>query len=215
MENEGLDLYRQELTEQPQYTSIVAEAFDVIKSLRIPVNGYNGEAPDMPDDITNLPDTDLGEYLNKQTQWAGYLSQKLAEFESYYTVVLNELEFTQANIHTDYLKDETINRTKITERKELMKTDKRYVTLNREKLRYEVICNVIKANLNATNNNWVNLSRQITLKGQDQQREFRSNNALNYVPKESTPKAPGIKGFNNSPIGSVPTGPRPTPRRSK
>lgn len=213
MESENLDLYRQELTEEPQYTQIVQSAFSVIEKLKIPINDYVGEAPDMPEDITNIPDYELGEYLNKQTQWAGYLSQKLAEYESYYTVILNELEFTQANIHTDYLKDDNISRTKITERKELMKTDKRYVALNREKLRYEIICNIIKANLNATNNNWVNLSRQITLKGQDQQREFRTSNALNYIPREAMPKTPGIKGFNHTNIGGVSTT-KPSPRRS-
>lgn len=205
MEDESLDLdmYRQELTEQPQYTTIVDSAFEVIKRLKIPIDGYAGEAPDMPVDITNIPDSELGEYLNKQTQWAGYLSQKLAEYESYLTVLMNELEFTQASIHTDYIKDPEIKATKITERKELMKTDKRYVTLNREKLRYEIICNIIKANVNATNNNWVNLSRQITLKGQDQYREHRAFNAngINNTPKEASPQGPRVKAFTNSPIG--------------
>jgi len=213
MDSENLELYRQELTEEPQYTKILDSAFEIIKKLRIPVNGYDGEAPPMPDDITNISDAELGEHLNKQTQWAGYVAQKLAEFESYYTVILNELEFTQANIHTDYLRDPDIKGTKITERKEFLKTDKRFVSLNREKLRYEVICNILKANLNASNNNWVNLSRQITLKGQDQQREFRSHNALSYVPKGNLPQSPGPKAFTNVEHGTLPN--TPTPRRSK
>lgn len=213
MESEELDLYQEELTEEPKYTQIIEAAFEVIKKLGISINGYDGETPKMPKDIGSLPDNELGEFLNQQTQWAGYLGSKLSEFESYLTVLQNELEFAAAAIHSGYLRDDVISRTKITERKELMKTDKRYVALNREKLRYEIICNIIKANLNATNNNWVNLSRQITLKGQDQQREFRSHNAINYIPSEMSPKGPNVRGFNHTNIGSPPN--KPTPKRKQ
>jgi hypothetical protein len=155
--NEEFDQFRQEITEEPQYANLIKEAFDIIEKLKIPINGYPGEAPDMPRDITNISDMELGDYLNKQTQWAGYLCQKLAEFESYYTVMSNELEFVQAYIHTDFLKDPESKSIKVTERKELMKTDKRFVNLNREKLRYEIICNIIKANLNTANNNMISI----------------------------------------------------------
>ncbi len=202
MDNELLDVYRQELTENPQYTYMVQEAFAIVKALKIPVNDYSGEAPQMPRDIGSLTDSDLGECLNQQTQWASFLETKLSEFQSYLTVLENELEFTAANIHTDYVKDESIATRKITERKELMKTDKRYVSLNREKLKYEIVCNILKANLNAANNNWTNISRQITLKGQDEQRQFRTNSALNFIPAESRPRPPMPQGFKHQSIGT-------------
>ncbi len=211
MDNELLDVYRQELSTDPQYTYIVNEAFNIVKSLKISVNDYVGEAPGMPRDISNLTDADLGEFLNQQTQWASYLETKLSEFQSYHTVLENELEFTTANIHTDYVKDETMNARKITERKELMKTDKRYISLNREKLKYEIVCNILKANLNAANNNWTNISRQITLKGQDEQRQFRTNNALNFVSADSRPRPPMPKGFGHKAIGvNIPEAKRTT-----
>jgi len=209
MENiEDLEDFRQELSENPQYADVIEQAFEMIKVLRIPVNGYSGEAPKMPKHITNLTNEELGEHLNTQAQWAGYVGEKLAEFESYRIVLENELEFTQAYLHTEYLKDEQAKKTKITERKELLKTDKRFIPLNKQKLLYEVISGILKAHLNSTNNNWTSLSRQITLKGQDDQRGFRTNNALSYVPESPRPRMPSPRGFENK----IP-GPSTTPIR--
>lgn len=212
MLEDTINIYRQEIDEKPQYGDVITEAFTIVENLGIAISNRKGEGPGMPDDITSIDDQELGEFLNKQTQWAGFLSQKLAEYESYLNVLQNEFEFVQAYLHSEYLKEDDAKRTKVTERKEIIKTDKRYIHLNRKKLVYEVVCNVIKANLNATNNNWVNLSRQITLKGQDEQRLIRNNNSMNYVPSEAKPSSPSIpQGFAKQTIGKM--GPQP-PRRT-
>lgn len=196
-----LEDYRQEISENPQYTAIIEEAFSLIKGMNISVNGYTStEAPDMPHDITNLMDQDLGELLNRHVQWAGYIEQKLAEYSSYFTVVENELEFVTAVLHNEYLQHDNAKAIKVTERKELVKTDKRYIIVNREKLKYEVVCNILKANLNATNNICFNISRQISLKGQDEQRQYRNNNVNNMV-RSNVPGQLKPKVLLNAPIG--------------
>lgn len=183
MTNLLVDFWKKINNERPEYVDIIQEVFAYVAHLSVTVPGHNeGREPKMPDDITMVPDKELGKLIDEQTQWGSYLSSQLAIADGTLNVLRNELEFIEANIRLAYKEDETGRKTTVQQRDDLVKVDARFLAYHRQVTKYDFVCKILKASVEAAHNNVFSISRQITQRGQDFDRQNRSFNIAN-IPK--------------------------------
>lgn len=183
MSNLLVDFWKKINNEKPEYVDVINEVYEYVGHLGVAVPGvYDGKEPKMPEDITMVPDKELGKLLDEQTQWGCYLNSQLAIADGTLNVLRNELEFIEANIRLAYKEDENGRKTTVQQRDDYVKVDARFLAYNRHVSKFDFVCKILKASVEAAHNNVFSISRQITQRGQDFDRQNRSFNIAN-IPK--------------------------------
>jgi len=178
-----VDFWKKISNEKPEYVDMITEVYAYVTHIGITIPGYpEGKEPQMPEDITMVPDKELGKLLDEQTQWGCYLSSQLAIADGTLTVLKSELEFIEANIRLAYKEDDNGKKTTVQERDDRTKVDARFVNYNRQVVKFDYICKIVKAAVDAVQHNVFSISRQITQRGQDFDRQNRTFN-LSNMPK--------------------------------
>lgn len=136
-----------------------------------PADGFRGE---MPDDITQLSDVELGKLLGKLDAWCEYTSVQLALVRSDRDAAEKELDLIAAKLRTRLKFDsETGKKLTNTEREDLIKSDARYVEAQSKVLYYEGLYRYTEAIAEAAERSFKTVSRRITQRGQDLHRANR------------------------------------------
>lgn len=178
-----VDFWKKINNEKPEYVDVIQEVYAYVAHLGVTVPGiYEGKEPKMPDDITMVPDKELGKLLDEQTQWGCYLTSQLAVADGTLNVLTNELEFIEANVRLAYKEDENGRKRTIQERDDCTQVDARRIAYNRQVVKFDFVCKIIKASVEAAHNNVFSISRQITQRGQDFDRQTRAFSVAN-IPK--------------------------------
>ncbi len=177
----------------------INQVFDIARSMGIPVGDYDSatgnfvgcsntqsavQEPDFPNRISSVGDHELGDLLHEQSEWAGHLEERLAE----YTAQLRIYKEQKDRIERKLLL--TSEQGKVTTKKAEARVSPEFIEANGRIAIIEAIVDLIQAAINKANRRYTNLSRQISLRGQDFDRTQRNNNA-SYGSQTSIT---GIKG---------------------
>lgn len=145
---------------------------------RPPASGYSGE---MPANITALTDDQLGELLNDISQYASYV-------EGQYALVTAELQtaekqeiFVRAAVRKEIRALERERKLTNPDKDDLMETDSRVLEVTKTTLFYYNIKVMTKAILEKAQRDWETVSRRITQRGQEIDRQKRTMNTQ-HVP---------------------------------
>ncbi len=132
----------------------------------VPYNGW------IPPDLTALSDNQLGWYLGMLSSWFDYVQQQLAEAQGAMTVATAKLEFVNAHLLMIYTRDGEKKRSE-PERKALVLVDRRYVEAQTESIYYETYFRHVKAIASAAEQNYSAVSRRVSQRQQDVERQKR------------------------------------------
>jgi hypothetical protein len=136
---------------------------------------YNGH---IPQDLTALDDRWLGYYLGLLSGWMDYVQQQLAEAQGASTVADAKLEFIAARLLMIHKKDGDKKRPEA-ERKALVLMDRRYIEAQSEALYYETYFRHVKAIATNAEQNYSAISRRISQRQQDIERQKRTTGINN------------------------------------
>lgn len=133
-------------------------------------NPLNGQ---LPPNLTDLTDDQLGWWLGYLSSWSDYVQNKLAEAELQMNSCAAALEFVEADLRISYKYDEHAKKRTDTERKDRVRIDRRYVEARTQSLYTESVYRYTNAIARAAERNWNSVSRRITQRGQDLERHRR------------------------------------------
>lgn len=140
---------------------------------------YNGQ---IPPDLTNLTDDGLGWYLGMLAGWMDYVEQELAKAHGAYTAATMKLEYIDARLYMAHKKDPADNKKRPEqERKAMVLVDRRYVEAQAEALYHETFYRHVKAISGAAEKNYASLSRRISQRQQDIERQKRNTSVGNMT----------------------------------
>jgi len=131
---------------------------------------------DLPPNLTQLTDEQLGDLLGLCERWHGYVQDQLAEMEMIRNKCLAQLTFIESKVRLTYKTGADGTKTTVDERKDLVKVDRRYVSAHSEFLRNDDIYTFIKGIAESAYNTWQTVSRRITQRGQDIETGRRGQN---------------------------------------
>jgi phospholipase/lecithinase/hemolysin len=152
----------------------------------IPVATYQGGATapyhgEIPNDLTTLTDDQLGWYMSMLSNWNAYVQTQLAMADIYLTGAKAKLEVIDAKLKIINKKDKEGRKLTNPERDDLVRSDRRYIEANAEVNEKEAIWRLTKAIANSAENAFATVSRRITQRGQELERDRRGTN-VNSVP---------------------------------
>lgn len=171
---EGLAIFDQRLMEAQE--KLKTAGFYMAEKPAYNNNGvvtyYRGE---MPHNITELSDAQLGWYLSMLSTWNSYVQTQLAEADINRTITREKLEFLEAKLNVA-LMNYKLGKKSLTaaQTKSMVKSDRRYVDMVTTLDYYEAIYKAVKAVTEAAETNWWTISRRITQRGQELERDRRT-----------------------------------------
>lgn len=133
----------------------------------VPYNGW------LPPDLTQLSDEHLGWYLGMLSGWSDYVERQLAEAFGAMTVAKAKLEFVNAHLLMIHKKEGEKKRPE-PERKALVLIDRRYVEAQAGTIYHETYYRHVKAIANTASQNYSAVSRRISQRQQDIERQKRT-----------------------------------------
>ena len=134
---------------------------------------YSGE---LPSDLTNLSDDQLGTYMGLLQEWMQYVGCQLAEADLQLQNAKAKLLGLEAKLRILYQKDGDKKRSN-PERDDYLHSDRRFIEMNGEVLYWEGIYGYIRAIARAAENSFAAVSRRITQRGQEIDRHNRTGAA--------------------------------------
>jgi len=133
---------------------------------------YRGE---LPPDISELSDQQLGWYMSMLSSWNGYVQTKLAEADLNRTNAEEKLNFLQAKLQVALIGQKHGNKSlTVSQVKAIIESDKRYVEIKIAYIEFETHYKMIRAAAEAAESNWWTVSRRITQRGQELERDRRT-----------------------------------------
>lgn len=152
-----------------------AHAAPVVTDARGQTVAYTGE---IPPDLTILDDRQLGWYLGMLSGWMDYVQRQLAIAQTHMSVSQAHLEATEAHLLMVHKKDPADGDKKRSEaeRKAMVLTDRRYVEAQSEAIYHETFYRYVNAIFKAADQNYNSVSRRITQRQQDIERDKRGTN---------------------------------------
>lgn len=153
----------------------ITQVFDVARSLGIRVGNYDDSTgqflgqdfvtapvmePDFPTHISNIGAIQLGDLLHCQSEWAGHLDERLAE----YSAQLRITEELKDRLERKLLLDS--GQEKLTNKRLEAKNNPEYTEVVARYAVLKSIIDLIKAALAKAERRHMSLSRQISLRGQ-------------------------------------------------
>jgi hypothetical protein len=139
---------------------------------------YSGE---LPHDITSLSDNELGRYMGLLSEWSQYVNCQLAESDLQLQSSKAKLVVLEARLRRLYQKDEEGKKRSNPERDDYMQSDRRHIEQSGEVLYWEGVYGYIKAIAKAADNSFAAVSRRITQRGQDIDRNNRQGNSTGHT----------------------------------
>ena len=138
---------------------------------------------EIPTDLTQMSDDALGTLLGKLSEWQNYIYYQLAEARMNWDKAQEQFEFVEAKLMMVYKYDDGQPKKKRTEpeRKACKITDRRYVEQRFAVNYYESLYRFIDAIAKGADNNWAAVSRRITQRGQNIERD-RRNSSVTHAP---------------------------------
>jgi hypothetical protein len=141
-----------------------------------PVSGYRGE---MPANITSLDDEQLGTMMADQSQWVGYIEGQLAIADGLKKSSASTEDYIRARIRLTLrtLSKEELGGVKLSEKdkSDWVECDPKVLEAHKRALYYEGIYRLTLATRDKAQRDWETVSRRITQRGQDVQRQIRNN----------------------------------------
>jgi hypothetical protein len=150
----------------------------VIRNQQGQEEAYNGY---LPSDLTQIDDNGLGWYLGMLSGWLEYVQQQLAEASAGMTVANAKLEFANATLLMIHKKDHLDKKRPEPERKAMVLIDRRYVEAQAEAMYHETYYRYVNAIFKAADQNYTAVSRRITQRQQDIERQKRSTGVGNIT----------------------------------
>lgn len=144
-------------------------AIPVIQTAAGPVY-FRGE---IPTDLTQITDDQLGTFMSAMSGWITYVDTELAKADSSKTGAEVELELVEARLRIVYRIDEDGKKRSNPERDDYVRVDRRYVEAKSQVLYWETIYRYVKAIYAGAHKNWESISRRITQRGQELERDRR------------------------------------------
>lgn len=138
---------------------------------------YDGK---LPHNLTDLNDNELGYWLGMVTEYQHYVNWCVAEAQMNRNSSTKELDMVSAKLRLSYKYDENGKKRTEQERDDMMTLDGRFVEAQSRALYYEGyhrFVQMIQKNADQTYNA---ISRRITQRGQDLERERRASNIQGY-----------------------------------
>ncbi len=134
---------------------------------------YRGE---LPHDLTALTDDHLGYYLGMLSEWNAFVQFQLAEADSQLTCSKAKLVTTEANLRMSYKFDEADKKRTSQEKDDCVHSDVRFIEANSNVIYWETIYRYIKAIAFSAEQAFSAVSRRITQRGQEVDRNRRDGN---------------------------------------
>lgn len=144
---------------------------------------YNG---DLPDNLTDLDDDDLGDLLNKQSQWCGWVELVLARTTAAKNTAIVREEFIRAKIRSTLKAEARAEGKKLTvqDLNDSLEITQSVVEATAQRVRCENLFLLVKAHNARAQLGWDTISRRITQRGQEVERMKRESNVagMNQTP---------------------------------
>jgi hypothetical protein len=151
--------------------------------------GYKGE---MPPDITALDNDELNDLLKMLSEWTGYLEEQLALAEMEFNTAKAQMDVTEASLRLAVKASaEVIGRINEADRKAYVVTEPRYQKAKHRLLYTEAIYEFTRRHINAGQRNWETVSRRISVRIAESDRQIRNNNVENVPIAARTFRRPG------------------------
>lgn len=128
----------------------------------------------LPPNLPDLTDEQLGVLLGQLSAWAAYVGYHLSVTDMVSNVCKEQLEDTSANLRILYKLDEENRKRTEQERKDMMRIDSRFSKANVRYRYYDSYYEIVKSINEAAIQNYAAVSRRITQRGQDVERDRRS-----------------------------------------
>lgn len=138
----------------------------------LPGNNYRGE---MPQDLTSMDDDELGDLLNNLSQYCGYVETELSGSQTKLDTAKAQYDFLYARVRVG-VKASVEGKMTDRDRTDLVITDPRIVTAQRNALYAEAVYRLTRNVRDQVQRNWDTVSRRITQRGQEVERMRRENN---------------------------------------
>lgn len=139
---------------------------------------YRGE---LPADLTLLSDDQLGTYMGLLSEWNGYVQFQLAEADSQLSAAKAQIALVEAKLRIAYKYDEEGKKRSNPERDDCVGSDRRYVDANKNVLYWETIWRYTKAIAFRAEQAFSAVSRRITQRGQEVDRDRRTGNVTGHT----------------------------------
>ncbi len=167
------------------YQGKAAQAIDAIRSkgFGVPnpptiqtatgIMAYQGQ---LPQNLPDLSDSDLGRYMGLLTEWNAYVQYQLAEASVHLSTVKSILEHVEAKLRIVYAYDDAEGGKKRSnpERDDHMTTDRRFMEAKSDVIYWETLHTSIRAIANSAEQAFAAVSRRITQRGQEIDRGNRA-----------------------------------------
>ncbi len=136
---------------------------------------YRGE---LPSNLTEISDQQLGWYLSMLSTWNAYVQTKLAEADLNRSITEEKLKFLTAKLNVALIGHKQGNKNLTAPQvKAVVESDRRYVDINIQFITNEAVYKMVKAAAEAAETNWWTVSRRITQRGQELERDRRTPSA--------------------------------------
>lgn len=152
---------------------------------------YNGILPD----VTNLTDDQLGQLLNEVARMAEYVEEEVVTAEISMLAAEQDMEFIEARLRMSIGSKDENDGHKITiqEKNDLVKTNPKFIESRDRFLFYQALYKFTKTRAAVEQRNWDTISRRITQRGQDVDRQRREGNVGNVPTAARTFQRPGMR----------------------
>lgn len=137
-------------------------------------NGFKG---DLPADITSITDNQLGELLNNLSQYLGFVEFKLVEAGTEKSEAESQREFIRARVRMNVRGSG--ERLTAQDKTDAVETDERVLAAERKVLYTTGYWEMLRVVRNNVQKNWETVSRRITQRGQEIDRQVRGHNVGN------------------------------------
>jgi hypothetical protein len=185
---EGLNLYNLKM-QQAQHT-LQVKGFAMPRPPMVTTTngvqqGYRGE---LPPDLTQLNDSQLGTYMGLLSEWNTYVQVQLAEADMNLSKCKSDLSLVEAKLRILYQKDPEGKKRSNPERDDYVGSDRRFIESQAEVTYWETVYRYIRAIGYGAENAFSAVSRRITQRGQEVDRMNRTA---------------GVTGGSNIPSGAI------------
>lgn len=155
-------------------------------------NTTQGPAPyrgDLPPDLTQLNDQELGALMTILTQWLDYVGTQMTLTDMARTSAEEQRAFTEAKIKLTYKFDNEEKKRTVQERDAMVKVDRRYATVNRSFIYLDDLYGLIEGKYKAAKQSYAAVSRRVTQRGQEIERANRTD-TVGSLPAAGSPLIP-------------------------
>lgn len=140
---------------------------------------FTGE---LPPNLPDLTDSQLGDLLGKLSEWSSYVSYDLAITNLVRAIAKEQLEDVSANLRILYKQDEEHRKRTEQERKDMMRIDRRFTEANMRFKYWDAYYDIVNSINESAIQNYAAVSRRITQRGQDVERDRRTAGVAQMPP---------------------------------